>query len=85
MLPLLPPSVSTGGCTETSFIKKKQIIKVAQIIHKNNDAAQQQSNNHTYESGLHNHNNHHFPFYAITCSHAGMLELPQLLEYYAAV
>lgn len=55
---------------------KKQIIKVAQIIHKNNDAAQQQSYNHMYESRLHNHNNH---------QHAGMLELPQLLEYYAAV
>lgn len=53
---------------------KKQIIKVAQILHKNNDAAQQQSYNHMYESGLHNHNNH---------QHAGMLE--QLLEYYAAV
>lgn len=55
---------------------KKQIIKVFLWMICANDAAQQQSNNHMYESGLHNHNNH---------QHAGMLELPQLLEYYAAV
>lgn len=50
---------------------------MAQIIHKNKwccTATVIQS----YESGLHNHNNHHFPFHAITCSHAGMLEFPQL-------